>query len=103
MSASAPAAFRVDAGAADTLALSGALVFATAGEALAEAGAALARGRQTRLDLAGVTGADSAGLACVLALMADAHGRGRDLRVLNLPVGMRALAVVSEVDGLLAG
>lgn len=99
----APAAFSVDAGATGTLALSGALVFANAGAVLAEAGAALARGRQSRLDLAGVTGADSAGLACVLALMADAHSRGRDLHVLNLPEGMHALAVVSEVDGLLAG
>ncbi|MGH8164545.1 MAG: STAS domain-containing protein [Rhodanobacteraceae bacterium] len=85
----------------NTLALSGALTFATAANALAEAGRALAAGMQTRLDLAGLSGADSAGLACVLALIADASRAGRRLIVVNLPEGLRALAQVCGVETLL--
>ncbi|MEO7149743.1 MAG: STAS domain-containing protein [Rhodanobacteraceae bacterium] len=85
----------------NTLALSGALTFATAAHALADAGRALAHGAQTRLDLAEVTGADSAGLACVLALIADASRAGRRLIVVNLPEGLRALAQVCGVEPLL--
>jgi len=85
----------------DTLALSGALTFATAAHALAEAVRALAMGSQTRLDLGGLTGADSAGLACVLALIADASRVGRRLIVINLPDGLRALAQVCGVERML--
>lgn len=85
----------------DTLALSGALTFATAAHALRDAGRALAAGGQTRLDLTGLTGADSAGLACVLALIADASRAGRRLIVVNLPEGLRALAQVCGVDEML--
>ena len=85
----------------DTLALSGALTFATAARALAEGGRALALGVQTRLDLAGVTRADSAGLACVLALAANASRAGRRLAVVHWPEGLRALAAVCDVETLL--
>lgn len=85
----------------DTLAIRGALTFATAQRACAEGGRALAAGTQTRLDLRGVTHADSAGLACVIALAAAANGAGRRLRVVDWPSGLRALAEVCDVDGLL--
>lgn len=85
----------------DTLALSGALTFATAAHALAEAGRSLARGVQTKLDLSGLHHADSAGLACVLALIAEASRAGRRLAVCNLPEGLRALARVCDVEPLL--
>ena len=85
----------------DTLALSGALTFATAARAFAEGGRALASGVQTRLDLAGVTRADSAGLACVLALAANASRAGRRLAVVHWPEGLRALAAVCDVEALL--
>lgn len=85
----------------DTLSLSGALTFATATLALAEAGRALARGAQTRLDLSGLTRADSAGLACVIALTAQASRAGRPLRVFNPPEGLRALARVCDAEPLL--
>ena len=84
-----------------TLALSGALTFATAARAFAEGGRALALGVQTRLDLAGVTRADSAGLACVLALAANASRAGRRLAVVHWPEGLRALAAVCDVETLL--
>jgi phospholipid transport system transporter-binding protein len=81
----------------DTLALSGTLTFANAAAAFDRAGGALREGVQTRLDLAGVTRADSAGLACVLALLAQASRAGRALRVANLPDSLRALAQVCDV------
>ncbi len=85
----------------DTLALSGALTFATATQAWREGRRALAAGAQTRLDLSGLTRADSAGLACVLALAADASRAGRRLEVVNWPDGLRTLAEVCDVAALL--
>lgn len=85
----------------DTLALSGALTFATAARAFTEAGRALAAGAQTRLDLGGVTRADSAGLACVLGLAAAVSRAGRRLAVVHWPEGLRALAAVCDVEKLL--
>lgn len=101
-SRSAKGAVRCDNPDRDTLALSGALTFATAAQALAQAGRALDTGAQTRLDLIGLTGADSAGLACVLALIAQASRAGRRLVVVNLPDGLRALARVCGVEPLLS-
>lgn len=85
----------------DTLALSGALTFATAARAYEAATAALERAAQTRLDLSGLTRTDSAGLACVLALLAQASRAGRALRVANAPESLRALAEVCDTRGLL--
>jgi phospholipid transport system transporter-binding protein len=86
---------------ADTLAIRGALTFATSQQAFDEGGRALAAGAQTRLDLAGVTQADSAGLACVIALAAAANRTGRRLRIAGWPEGLRALAEVCDVATLL--
>jgi phospholipid transport system transporter-binding protein len=85
----------------DTLALSGALTFTTAAVAFAEGVRALGSGAQTRLDLAGLSRADSAGLACVLGLAAAASRAGRRLAVVNWPEGLRALAAVCDVESLL--
>lgn len=86
---------------ADTLAVTGMLVFTTAARALADGRTALAQGTGTRLDLAGITRADSAGLACVVALAAHARQAGRRLMVVNWPRGLRALAAVCDVLALL--
>lgn len=85
----------------DTLLLAGVLTFATAAQALAEGDRILATARPTRLDLAAVTHADSAGLACVLALVAHARGAEQSLAVVNWPAGLRALAEVCDVASLL--
>lgn len=85
----------------DTLALRGALTFATAAHALVEGGRALTTGAQTQLDLAGLTRADSAGLACVLALASTANRAGRRLQVRHWPEGLHALAAVCDVVSLL--
>ncbi|MGH8190761.1 MAG: STAS domain-containing protein [Rhodanobacteraceae bacterium] len=85
----------------DTLAIRGELTFATAARVRAEGDRALTAGTQTRLDLAGVTRADSAGLACVIALAAAAGRAGRRLEVVHWPEGLRALAEVCGVTALL--
>ncbi|TBR36874.1 MULTISPECIES: STAS domain-containing protein [Dyella] len=86
-----------------TLGVSGSLTFATAADALkAIMGAVDGAGAPARLDLAGVQRSDSAGLACVLAVLSEASSRGRRLSVANVPANMRILAQVCEVDALLA-
>ena len=85
----------------ETLAMAGALTFATAARAFADAGRVLAAGAHTRLDLGGITRADSAGLACVLALAASASRAGRRLAVVHWPEGLRSLAEVCGVENLL--
>ncbi|HXP00825.1 MAG TPA: STAS domain-containing protein [Luteibacter sp.] len=96
-----PASFQLSNPAPETLAVSGALTFATAADALSAARSELDRGKQVTLDLAGVAQADSAGLATVLALLAHARTTGRALSVAHVPAGMHALARVSGVDSFL--
>ncbi|HET6553715.1 MAG TPA: STAS domain-containing protein [Dyella sp.] len=93
---------RIDESAPDTLRVSGVLTFANAASALEMIGVAAARGGRRVLDLGGVTRSDSAGLACVLAVLAQAAERGRPLAVSNVPEGMHLLASVCEVEGLMA-
>ena len=95
-------AFRLDVDLPATLTVAGELGFDTAKGALQAMQSALGDGRLTRLDLAGVTRSDSAGLACVLAVVADVRGRGRSLEVAHMPAGMQALAQVCEVDRMLS-
>jgi phospholipid transport system transporter-binding protein len=54
-----------------------------------------------QLDLAGVKHADSAGLSCLVTVMAEAARQGRVLKIVNMPSGLQALARVSEVDQLI--
>jgi len=100
----AASGFRLDVASPATLAVAGELGFDTAKDALqAMQSALVADVRISRLDLAGVTRSDSAGLACVLAVVADVRGRGRgrSLEVDHMPAGMRALAQVCEVDRMM--
>ncbi|HSX62488.1 MAG TPA: STAS domain-containing protein [Tahibacter sp.] len=83
------------------LAMSGALVFATAARALADARPAVARGDVATLDLSAVTAGDSAGLAVVLALRRAARSRGGELAIVGMPATLRALAQLGEVEELL--
>jgi phospholipid transport system transporter-binding protein len=95
-------AFRIgQGGTPDSLAASGALTFDTAAAALAEAHAALSHGPRQWLDLAGVETVDSAGLACVLAVVAEARRGGGTMRVVNAPAGLLTLAQVAGVEELL--
>lgn len=94
------AAFQLERAAPGTLGVRGVLSFDSAAEALAAISAALASEPFAQLDLAGVERADSAGLACVLAVQAEARRLGRPLQVVHMPAGMRALARVCEVEAL---
>lgn len=90
---------RVDAG---RLRASGALGFTEAraafarGDALAEGGA-----REVDLDVAGLEHVDSATLAVLLAWAARAAQRGTRVRLVAVPDGLRALAHLSDAEGLL--
>jgi len=97
----AAAPVKVDDIAPDTVRVSGVLTFANAAKALDVVGSAVARDGRRVIDLSGVTRSDSAGLACVLAVMSGAAERGRPLTVRNMPEGMHLLASVCEVEGLL--
>ncbi len=78
-----------------TLKVAGAMTFDTAPHLYPEAEKILQTQTIERLDLHAVERADSAGLACVLALKAQHHARERTLEVLGAPEGLRSLAQVS--------
>lgn len=96
--ADAAQAVRVDAPNPQTLAVSGALTFDTASAAYADGAAALARATPECIELSGVTEADSAGLACVLALLSLGQQKQPTLRVVAAPPGLRALARVCDAS-----
>lgn len=101
MSVVTDSAFQLDTGTPGCLGVSGVLDFSNAAKALGAMEAALTDRAIVQLDLAGLQHADSAGLSCVVAVVSDAARQGRALGVAHMPAGMKALAVVSEVDGLL--
>jgi phospholipid transport system transporter-binding protein len=88
---------------ADRLAIRGALTFATARLATEAGLRAINASAAPRfeVDLAGVTAADSAGLAVCLVWVARAQRDGRALCFVNLPASIRALARISEVEPLI--
>ena len=53
------------------------------------------------IDCAGVTRADSAGLAVLLDWLAWGRRKSRRLKLENLPQSLVAIAKISEVDGML--
>jgi phospholipid transport system transporter-binding protein len=55
------------------------------------------------IDLAGVTAADSAGLAVCLVWLARAERDGRELRFANLPASIRSLARISDIESVIEG
>ena len=87
--------------AAGVLALSGPLTFASAAATLEAQRRQLAGGSVQVIDLAGVGECDSAGLACVLALLSEAQQRrGGDVQLIHVPAGLRALAEVADLGKL---
>lgn len=96
--------FQLDTATPGTLGVNGVLSFDTAAAALQAIEAALAAAAEAvvELDLAGIDHSDSAGLACVLAVVAGADRRGKVLQVTHMPEGMKALAQVCEVDRLMS-
>ncbi len=81
--------------------LSGVFGFATARAILEASEPAFAACETVVVDLAGVTQADSAGLAVLLEWVTWAHHAGREIRFQTMPRSIRAIARISEVEGLL--
>jgi phospholipid transport system transporter-binding protein len=81
----------------------GELTFATARDAR-QLGVAVFEGSSAAgfvVDCAGVTRADSAGLAVLLDWLSWGRRRSRSVSLQNLPAALLAIARISEVDGLL--
>ena len=93
--------FHVESDTLGTLRVSGAISFANAGRALAAAPQAPRAGSPLNIDLAALENADSATLAVLIAWTAQARRRGAELRYLRAPQGLRNLARLCEVEGLL--
>ena len=85
---------------ARTLTPQGALTMDTV-RALRDAGRAALREADLVLDLGAIADSDSAALACIFDLCRAAQAEGRALRVVALPEGLRHLAEVYGVAGLL--
>lgn len=86
---------------ADRARVAGCLQFTTV-RALLEAGAApIASGRAAVIDLKGVTGSDSSGLALLIEWLSVAKAANQALRYENVPAQLRQLARLSEVEELL--
>jgi phospholipid transport system transporter-binding protein len=82
-------------------AVTGALEFGTVGALLPQGSEAIAAGAAGFIDLKGVTGSDSAGLALLLEWLSVARAAKRSLRYENMPAQLQQLARLSEVEELL--
>jgi phospholipid transport system transporter-binding protein len=80
----------------------GLLVFDTVAYLLPRGSAAIAGGRAAVIDLAGVTGSDSSGLALLIEWLSVARDARRALTYENMPTQLHQLAALSEVDGLVS-
>ena len=83
--------------------VSGRLGFETAAEALEASRGLFSEHPQLVMDLGGVTGTDSAGLALLVEWIACAKRAGCKLTFRHIPEQALALARISEVDKLLPG
>jgi phospholipid transport system transporter-binding protein len=81
--------------------LGGELSFHTAGAALEESKGLFSGHEAIEIDLAGITRADSAGLALLLEWVNWAHSNDRRLRFRNLPAQILCIAEISEVEDML--
>lgn len=84
----------------DRIEVTGAMTMDAAAGLLAE-GATIAARADAVFDLAGVTEADSSGLAVIFGWQRAAKRQNRNIRIANLPHGLRSLADVYGVAALL--
>jgi phospholipid transport system transporter-binding protein len=101
--ASSPANFEIRVGAGGRLEARGMLTFSTARRARELGLEALhaSSARELEVDCAGITAADSAGLAVLLDWLAAVKRESRGLRYLHLPVSLMSIAAISDLDELL--
>jgi phospholipid transport system transporter-binding protein len=79
----------------------GMLDFWTVTRLLPQGSAAIDGGKAAVIDLGGVTGSDSSGLALLIEWMSVAKDARRPLRYENVPAQLHQLALLSEVEELL--
>jgi phospholipid transport system transporter-binding protein len=79
----------------------GSLEFSTVTRLLPPGTAAIDNGQAAVIDLSGVTGSDSSGLALLVEWLSLAKDARRSLRYENVPAQLQQLALLSEVDELL--
>lgn len=82
-------------------ALSGTMGFRTADQILYESEEPFEEHTRIEVDLAGVTETDSAGLALLLEWITWANHTVREIRFLNIPEKVTAIARTTEVEDLL--
>ena len=97
------ALFSIEPDGPERLRARGELGFATAAEALRAGLALLPKGGRCTIDLAGVTDADSAGLAVLVEWLAASAERGGSLVFEAVPAQLRAIARISDLESLLLG
>lgn len=95
--------FSIESAGPERLKARGELDFETAAAALQAGLALLPRGGRCTIDLAGVTSADSAGLAVLVEWLAAAAERGGSLAFEAVPAQLRAIARISDLESLLVG
>lgn len=93
--------FNVESDTLGTLRVTGAISYANAAQALAQAPQVPRAGAPLDVDLSALENADSATLAVLIAWSAQAVRRGASLKYQRAPQGLRNLARLCEVDGLL--
>jgi phospholipid transport system transporter-binding protein len=86
----------------DTYRVSGELTFGTVREVLQLSQSLFADAAALDIDLSGVSGADSAGLALLMEWYRLASRANKAIRFIGVPDQLRALAKISDVDELLA-
>jgi phospholipid transport system transporter-binding protein len=82
-------------------ALSGYMTFGSAGKILREAEVLFEEHTRIEVDLSGVTHTDSAGLALLLEWITWANHTVREIRFIDTPEKIDAIAKTTEVDNLL--
>ena len=81
--------------------LQGEVTLRSVGPLLAAGRDAILAGRTQAIDLAGITGADSAGLALLIEWLSVARQADRPLSYRNVPAQLEQLARLSDVQGLI--
>ena len=82
--------------------LAGDLTFDTVGALFARNMDAFSNGQKTVVDLAGITRADSAGLALLVEWLRQARRSQARLEVINMPEQMHSIASMCKLDGVLS-
>jgi phospholipid transport system transporter-binding protein len=81
--------------------VAGDLTFSSVAALLAESRRALPGNGTVTVDLSGVAGVDSAGLALLIEWLRESRANGRELHFTGLPERLRAIAGLAGVEDLL--